>query len=164
MFKKGQSGNPLGKGINNAPLEEFRKLTREQRYQLLREEWAELSYTILMRAKSFAKVCSPQEFGRLYQAIMSGAVSIDKAFPPKEVQQPQIQVNMFGSLGQRAREIVVPKLPQVLTIEAKEINETITSGTSRPTDGAMYITGDGTGISAVVSDSTGSPQDQPPTS
>lgn len=105
-------------------LAKFAADTNEQQLTELRKTWKETAYMIALRAKGFANQCSPQEFGRLYQLIMSGAVSIDKAFPPKEQghNAPAFVVNMFGSLGQRASAIAAPPVP---TITVEPIKETV---------------------------------------
>ena len=76
---------------------------------------------VALRAKAFSTTCSPKDFGRLYQLIMSGAVSMDKAFPPKEQNNaPRLVVNLFGSLGQRAGAIATPVVPTVVDITPKQ--------------------------------------------
>lgn len=97
-------------------LKEFKGLTREQRKDLLREIWQETAYTVGLRASSFARSCNAKEGGKLYQLIMAGAVATDKAFPPKEHMDLNEVVNLFGSLGQRGKQIVQPQTP---LIEAK---------------------------------------------
>ena len=165
-FKKGESGNPLGRGAHNAAIEEFRGLTREQRYQKLRDDWAEISQAVMIRAKQFAKTCSPQEFGKLYQLIMSGAVSLDKAFPPKEQQQPTIQVNMFGSLGQKAKQIVVPQTPMTVTVQPTEPTEVpvhaeADPSTPRLTDGTSHHGDQPEDVRPSVVSGGADPQDTP---
>lgn len=120
-FEKGQSGNPLGQSLLTKETEEFLSLNLDQRRALLKDLWSEVAFTITKRAKSLAKTCSTKDIGRLYQLVMSGAVSLDKAFPPKEIAGQTLSINLFGSLGQKAVGIVQPSIP---VMEAKVLKET----------------------------------------
>lgn len=113
MFTKGTSGNPEGKATLTADIEEFQALNLDQRRAILKDLWCEVAFTVAKRAKALAKVCSTKDVGRLYQLVMSGAVSLDKAFPPKEVSGQTLSINLFGSLGQKAVGIVQPAVPVV---------------------------------------------------
>lgn len=119
-FEKGVSGNPAGKGALTAEAEEFLALNLDQRRAHLKDQWCEIAFIVAKRAKSLAKTCGTADIGRLYQLIMSGAVSLDKAFPPKEVAGQSLSINLFGSLGQKAVGIVQPQIP-VIEAKYKEI-------------------------------------------
>jgi len=120
-FEKGQSGNPAGQSLLTKETEEFLSLTLEQRRAYLKDLWSEVAFTITKRAKSMAKTVSTKDIGRLYQLVMSGAVSLDKAFPPKEVSGQTLSINLFGSLGQKAVGIVQPEIPVIEGRVTKEI-------------------------------------------
>lgn len=122
-FKKGTSGNPEGKASLSKEVATLMQGTREQRRAHLHDLWVEVAATVALRAKSFAKTCSPQDAGKLYQLIMSGAVSIDKAFPPKENTAPALAINLFGNLGQKAIDIVRPTVPTITVQPVKETHE-----------------------------------------
>ena len=121
-LEKGQSGNPLGQSLLTQETEEFLSLTLEQRRAYLKDLWSEVAFTVTKRAKSMAKTVSTKDIGRLYQLVMSGAVALDKAFPPKEISGQTLSINLFGSLGQKAVGIVQPPVP---TIEAKVTKEIV---------------------------------------
>lgn len=112
----------LGRGIHRRTIEKFAALPDEDRRKMLKDTWAEVAMGAATRAKQFVATCSPKDFGRLYQMIMSGAVAIDKAFPPQkqEIQAPAFVVNMFGSLGQRAAAIASPTVPTI-DVTPKEV-------------------------------------------
>ena len=114
--------NPDGRGKHRRALEKFTTLDTKEQHATLREHWKQVAMGVALRAKSFSTTCSPKDFGRLYQLIMSGAVSLDKAFPPKEQSTaPRLVVNLFGSLGQRAAAIAIPKVPTIDAISVKEV-------------------------------------------
>jgi hypothetical protein len=112
-----------GRGKHRRSLEQFATLDPKEQHHALRDTWKQVAMGVALRAKSFATTCSPKDFGRLYQLVMSGAVSLDKAFPPKEqTQSPRLVVNLFGSLGQRAAAIAIPKVPTIINpVETKEV-------------------------------------------
>lgn len=112
-----------GRGKHRRSLERFATLDPKEQHATLRETWKQVAMGVALRAKSFATTCSPKDFGRLYQLVMSGAVSIDKAFPPREQdkQAPRLIVNLFGSLGNRAGNIAIPQTPVVNAVSVKEI-------------------------------------------
>ena len=132
-FKKGEL--PLSAVAKRQPtqrIKEFKGLSREQRKELLKETWQETAYTVALRASTFARFCNAREGGRLYQLIMAGAVSMDKAFPPKEQLDLNGVVNLLGSLGARGKAIVQPNVPQieahvVAAENVREVNEPITN-------------------------------------
>ena len=110
-----------GRGKHRRSLEAFATLDPKEQHHTLRDAWKQVAMGVALRAKAFATTCSPKDFGRLYQLVMSGAVSLDKAFPPKEQNNaPRLVVNLFGSLGQRAGAIATPQVP---TIEAESVKE-----------------------------------------
>ena len=114
MFKKGELPlSAVAKRQLTQRIKEFKGLSREQRKELLKETWQETAYTVALRASTFARFCNAREGGRLYQLIMAGAVSMDKAFPPKEQLDLNEVVNLFGSLGARGKAIVQPNVPQI---------------------------------------------------
>ena len=118
---KGKNHNP-GRGIYKKQLAAFVKLNDEDKHKLLKETWKEVAMGAASRAKAFVATCSPKDFGNLQRLVMSGAISIDKAFPPKqEALAPKFIVNMFGSLGSRAAAIATPAVPtiDVTAIEVK---------------------------------------------
>jgi hypothetical protein len=118
----GKDHNP-GRGIYRTKLKEFALLKDEDKHHALRETWKEVAMGAATRAKAFVATCSPKDFGALQRLIISGAVSLDKAFPPKqEPLGPKFIVNMFGSLGQRAASIATPDIPTI-DVTAKEIEE-----------------------------------------
>jgi hypothetical protein len=112
----GRSHN-AGRGIYRRQLEKFAKLDSTKKHDILKETWKEVAMGAALRAKAFVATCAPKDFGRLYQMIMAGAVSIDKAFPPKQeaLNAPSFVFNMFGSLGQRAAAIAMPSVPIQIT-------------------------------------------------
>ena len=113
--------NPEGRGIHRRALEKFVSKEVKEQHNQLRNTWKEVAMGVALRAKAFSTTCSPKDFGRLYQLIMSGAVSMDKAFPPKEQNNaPRLVVNLFGSLGQRAGAIATPVVPTVVDITPKQ--------------------------------------------
>ena len=132
MFKKGELPlSAVAKRQLTQRIKEFKGLSREQRKELLKETWQETAYTVALRASTFARFCNAREGGRLYQLIMAGAVSMDKAFPPKEQLDLNEVVNLFGSLGARGKAIVQPNVPQieahvVPAENIREVNEPIT--------------------------------------
>ena len=132
MFKKGELPlSAVAKRQLTQRVKEFKGLSREQRKELLKETWQETAYTVALRASTFARFCNAREGGRLYQLIMAGAVSMDKAFPPKEQLDLNEVVNLFGSLGARGKAIVQPNVPQieahvVPAENIREVNEPIT--------------------------------------
>lgn len=95
----------------------------------------------MLRVKAFSRTCSPSEFGRLYQLIMSSAVALDKAYPkeplPVTPQQSIMQVNLFGSISDKAKQVVVPETP---VIDVQPTSES----TPRSTDneGNLCVPGD----------------------
>lgn len=107
-----------GRGIYRRQLEKFAVLESTAKHDILKETWKEVAMGAALRAKAFVATCAPKDFGRLYQMIMAGAVSIDKAFPPKQepLNGPSFVFNMFGSLGQRAAAIAMPQTPQTPVI------------------------------------------------
>lgn len=131
-FKKGELPlSAVAKRQLTQRIKEFKGLSREQRKELLKETWQETAYTVALRASTFARFCNAREGGRLYQLIMAGAVSMDKAFPPKEQLDLNEVVNLFGSLGARGKAIVQPNVPQieahvVPAENIREVNEPIT--------------------------------------
>ena len=132
MFKKGEL--PLSAVVKRQltqRIKEFKGLSREQRKELLKETWQETDYTVALRASAFARFCNAREGGRLYQLIMAGAVSMDKAFPPTEQLDLNEVVNLFGSLGARGKAIVQPNVPQIEAVvqaeSVREVNEPITN-------------------------------------
>ena len=131
-FKKGELPlSAVAKRQRTQRIKEFKGLSREQRKELLKETWQETAYTVALRASTFARFCNAREGGRLYQLIMAGAVSMDKAFPPKEQLDLNEVVNLFGSLGARGKAIVQPNVPQieahvVAAENVREVNEPIT--------------------------------------
>ena len=133
MFKKGELPlSAVAKRQLTQRIKEFKGLSREQRKELLKETWQETAYTVALRASTFARFCNAREGGRLYQLIMAGAVSMDKAFPPKEQLDLNEVVNLFGSLGARGTAIVQPNVPQieahvVAAENVREVNEPITN-------------------------------------
>lgn len=132
-FIKGQSGNPLGKAPLSSEAEEFLALNLDQRRAVLKDAWTEIAFIISKRAKALAKTCSTKDIGRLYQLVMSGAVSLDKAYPPKEVTGQTLSINLFGSLGQKAVGIVQPTVP-VIEGRYKEITHESPSDSHPVTD------------------------------
>ena len=132
-FKKGELPlSAVAKRQLTQRIKEFKGLSREQRKELLKETWQETAYTVALRASTFARFCNAREGGRLYQLIMAGAVSMDKAFPPKEQLDLNEVVNLFGSLGARGKAIVQPNVPQieahvVAAENVREVNEPITN-------------------------------------
>lgn len=128
-FEKGQSGNPLGKAPLTQETEEFLSLNLDQRRAVLKDLWCEVAFVVAKRAKAMAKTVSTKDIGRLYQLVMSGAVSLDKAFPPKEVSGQTLSINLFGSLGQKAVGIVQPAVP---TLEGRVIKELTHESTFSP--------------------------------
>ena len=109
--------NLEGRGIHRRALARFIAEPPAAQHKELRDTWKAVAMVAASRAKGFAATCSPKDFGRLYQLIMSGAVSIDKAFPPKEqAASPRLVVNLFGSLGERAAKIAIPPVPQVIDV------------------------------------------------
>ena len=139
-FEKGQSGNPLGKSALTEETEEFLTLNLDQRRAVLKDVWSEIAFVVAKRAKSLAKTVSTKDIGRLYQLVMSGAVSLDKAFPPKEVSGQTLSINLFGSLGQKAVGIVQPQTPVIEGRIIKEIThaETQESRPDRSSDGPVH--------------------------
>ena len=137
-FKKGELPlSAVAKRQLTQRIKEFKGLSREQRKELLKETWQETAYTVALRASTFARFCNAREGGRLYQLIMAGAVSMDKAFPPKEQLDLNEVVNLFGSLGARGKAIVQPNVPQieahVVSAEnVREVNEPITNQGEEP--------------------------------
>lgn len=121
----GRSHN-AGRGIYRRQLEKFAKLESTKKHDILKETWKEVAMGAALRAKAFVATCAPKDFGRLYQMIMAGAVSIDKAFPPKQeaLNAPSFVFNMFGSLGQRAAAIAMPSVPIQITNTPTLINDT----------------------------------------
>ena len=110
----GESPNSDGRGVHRRALERFCAEPAVKQHAQLRDTWKEVAMGVALRAKAFATTCKPSDFGRLYQLVMSGAVSIDKAFPPKEqVASPRLVVNLFGSLGERAARIAIPAVPVI---------------------------------------------------
>ena len=125
-FKKGELPlSAVAKRQLTQRIKEFKGLSREQRKELLKETWQETAYTVALRASTFARFCNAREGGRLYQLIMAGAVSMDKAFPPKEQLDLNEVVNLFGSLGARGKAIVQPNVPQIEAhvVPAEDIRE-----------------------------------------
>lgn len=123
--------NLEGRGKYRRQLERFVALPDADKHKQLKDTWKEVAMVVSSRAKSFAATCSPKDFGRLYQLVMSGAVSIDKAFPKQERENsPALVVNMFGTLGQRAARIAMPETPHTITVEAKEVTEWPDSATT----------------------------------
>ena len=109
--------NKDGRGVHRRALERFVSKETKEQHSELRETWKQVAMGVALRAKAFSTTCSPKDFGRLYQLIMSGAVSMDKAFPPKEQSTAlRLIVNLFGSLGQRAGAIATPVVPTVVDI------------------------------------------------
>lgn len=113
---KATPDNPDGRGRYRRQLERFATLKDEEKHQTLKETWKEVAMGAALRAKSFVATCAPKDFTNLYRIIMSGAIAIDKAYPPRDQQRDlahtALVVNMFGTLGQRAVNIVMPPLPE----------------------------------------------------
>jgi hypothetical protein len=126
--------NPEGRGKYKKELERFAALPEEEKHQTLKTTWKEVAMVAASRAKQFAATCSPKDFGRLSQLIMSGAIAIDKAFTKPKVEvvappppppppppslpptppPPPLVFNLFGSLGQRAVSVTTPETPRVV--------------------------------------------------
>ena len=116
----GKDHNP-GRAIYKRELTKFAGLPEKDRQYVLKETWKEVAMGAALRAKTFVATCSPRDFGNLQRLIMSGAIAIDKAYPPKqEALTPKFIINMFGSLGQRAAEIAMPRTPTI-DVTPKEI-------------------------------------------
>lgn len=136
-----QTANLDGRGKYKRQLEKFMTLDDDTKHRTLKDTWKEVAMVAASRARQFAATCSPKDFGRLYQLIMSGAVSIDKAFPKTEhVNSPSLVVNMFGSLGQRAARIAIPPTPETITVTAMEVPTTCPSTPSTTTVTSTTLT------------------------
>lgn len=117
--------NPDGRAKYKRQLEHFATLNDDDKLKSIRETWKEVAMVAATRAKQLASTCAAKDFGKLYQLIMSSAISLDKAFPPKKEPPPPapppLVFNLFGSLGQRAVSVVTPQTPEVVTVQAKEL-------------------------------------------
>lgn len=130
----GESPNMDGRGVHRKALERFIAEPAGKQHAQLRDTWKEVAMGVALRAKAFATTCSPKDFGRLYQLIMSGAVSIDKAFPPKEqVSAPRLVLNLFGSLGDRAARIAIPPVPPIINITPVDSETSVETVETIPT-------------------------------
>jgi len=97
----------------------------KQKQVALKEDWAELAYILVNRAKRIGATISRQDFGRLQQLVTSAGIAIDKVVPKGDPPPPppppvegvnvygNVMFNLFGSLGQaKVMDMLVPKLPQ----------------------------------------------------
>lgn len=108
------TNNPDGRAVYTRKIRDFQALPVKEQNESIRETWKSVAMGIALRAKSFSTTCSPKDFGKLYQLVMSGSVSLEKAFPPdKHLQNPQLIVNLFSSLGPRAASIAIPAVPAI---------------------------------------------------
>ena len=118
--------NNQGRGVYRRQLEQFSTLKDEEKHALLRETWKDVAMGAALRAKALIATCSPKDFSSMYKVVMSGAVAIDKAYPPeakKQLLTPALVVNMFGSLGQRAARIAMPETP--LTVDVTPVAQEV---------------------------------------
>lgn len=157
------SHNP-GRAIYKEKLEEFAKLDDKEKHALLQQTWKDIAMGAALRAKQFISTCSPKDFNNVYRLVMSGAVAIDKAYPPEKKLPPPLTpalvVNMFGTLGQRAANIAMPETPErqvkVIDVTAKEVQSGVATSlaleaegtrgsgqTDRPSDAGECTTDDG---------------------
>lgn len=128
---KGKDHNP-GRGLYRKQLAKFAALKDEDKHTLLRETWKEVAMGAAARAKAFVATCSPKDFGNLQRMVLSGAVAIDKAYPPKQEElAPKFIVNMFGSLGQRAAAIATPPTP-IIDVTPVEVTTCSPEPTTEP--------------------------------
>lgn len=118
--------NSKGRGLYRRQLEQFATLKDEEKHALLRETWKDVAMGAALRAKALIATCSPKDFSSMYKVVMSGAVAIDKAYPPeakKQLLTPALVVNMFGSLGQRAARIAMPETPLTVDVTPTSVTE-----------------------------------------
>lgn len=128
--------NSKGRGLYRRQLEQFSTLKDEEKHALLRETWKDVAMGAALRAKALIATCSPKDFSSMYKVVMSGAVAIDKAYPPeakKQLLTPALVVNMFGSLGQRAARIAMPETPLTIDVTPTATEETPAWPTSATT-------------------------------
>lgn len=137
--------NNQGRGVYRRQLEQFSTLKDEEKHALLRETWKDVAMGAALRAKALIATCSPKDFSSMYKVVMSGAVAIDKAYPPevkKQLLTPALVVNMFGSLGQRAARIAMPETPAAVidvTPTAEQTPVVVEPKPTEATDGTLQL-------------------------
>jgi hypothetical protein len=102
---KNKGGRP--RGMDNVPIVidpvEFRRyqeMNLQRKGAYLREEFADVAYIVLKRAKMFAPSVSKRDFGKLTMLMSSAGIAYDKVIPKGEPLGVAIQVNLFKGLSQ----------------------------------------------------------------
>ena len=92
--------NRLGRPkFNLNDLTVFNAKPLESKREVLKKQWADITYMLLGKAKSNVLTLSKKDYGRLCQIITSAAISFDKVFPKGEVPSVgNLVVNLFRSL------------------------------------------------------------------
>lgn len=65
----------------------------------LKQQWLDVAYMVLWRAKLFARSASKKDYGKLVQLLMSAGIAYDKVFP--KVESPNttnLVLNLFNGL------------------------------------------------------------------
>jgi hypothetical protein len=93
------------RGMDNTPFivdpvdfDAFKAMPIPRKGAYLREEFAQVSYLVLKRAKQFAPSVSKIDFGKLTMLMSSAGIAYDKVVPKGESLGVAIQVNLFKGL------------------------------------------------------------------
>lgn len=81
------------KGYNS-----FKAKSLEEKRKYLRDQWLEVGYLSLGKARDTAKSITKKDYGRLVQILMAAGIAWDKVFPKGETVGSNLVLNIFNGL------------------------------------------------------------------
>ena len=112
----------------------YAKLPSEAKRGEMKQNWQEVAYTLVQRAKRLSQTATKTEFLQLKHLVLSAAIAIDKAFPPDQAGSGNYVFNLFGNLNKDTLEKVLgvaKPAPKVINGIATTIEEGSDGGSMR---------------------------------
>ncbi len=110
---KGKSLPPSHVPFDKVAYGEFQRKPLDRKRDYLRDQWLDVAYITLGKAKLFAQSVTKKDYGKLVQLLMASGISWDKVFP-KDVASVQLNLvqNLFNGLPQGKVIEVIGGTPQ----------------------------------------------------
>jgi hypothetical protein len=119
---KGKRVPPSAVPFDSKGYTQYQRKSLESKREYLKNEWLDVTYLSLAKAKLLARSVTKKDFGRLVQILTSAGIAYDKVFPKDSPLVGNMVVNLFKGLPQ---EKVLRVLgPSVQPCEGKPLEET----------------------------------------
>lgn len=103
---------PSKQPLDRNAYEAFRAQPLEKKREYLKDQWLEVAYLVLGKAKLLSMSLAKKDYGRLVQLLTASGIAWDKVFPKADsVQGNNLVLNLFNGLPKDKVVRVIGEVP-----------------------------------------------------